>query len=315
MRPVLTALRPRKVFLEQLITPLRIIEQIRRANPSHLAWKGTWPTSCTQFVVGAVGETDLDLLQTTDKLRTQFKIARAYYSKFSPVLDTPFENLPPANLRRSNRLYQAFYLLRDYQFNLEDIEFSPTGHLNLLKDPKLTWAEHHLQHQPIELNSADYEQLIKIPGIGPQIARKIILSAAMVRFGISATSANLGSPPNVPTDLSCWMAANPLTNLHYLMLAKKRKIRHFISEPISIHFDTPPLHPKSPPCPNSFTWQDRDFRVIKCLAEWHDFSRRGRMARNMQPQHATSASKHGSWGVGRFYFDVETEPPRLPDVL
>ena len=194
----LSRLAPRKAFLDQLITPLKIIEQIRRSNPSHLAWKNTWPTSCTQFVVGAVGETDLDLLQTTDNLRTHFKIARAYFSKFSPVLDTPFENLPPANLWRSNRLYQAFYLLRDYQFTLEDIEFSPSGHLDLRKDPKLAWAENHLQYQPVEVNSADYEQLIKIPGIGPQIARKIILSrrygkirdiSDLRKFGVSTKRA------------------------------------------------------------------------------------------------------------------------------
>ena len=194
----LNRLAPRKVFLDQLITPLKIIEQIRRANPSHLAWKGTWPSSCTQFVVGAVGETDLDLLQTTDNLRTHFKIARAYFSKFSPVLNTPFENLPPANLRRSNRLYQAFYLLRDYKFSLEDIEFSTSGHLDLRKDPKLAWAENHLQFQPVEINSADYEQLIKVPGIGPQIAQKIILSrrygkirdiSDLRKFGVSTKRA------------------------------------------------------------------------------------------------------------------------------
>lgn len=128
----------------------------------------------------------------------------------------------------------------------------------------------------------------------------------MVRYGISATSANLASRPNGLIVLYCWMVANLPTNQPFLMSTDKRKIDHFISEPITIHFDNPPLHPKSPPCPNSFTWQERPYKVIQCLAEWHDFSRRGRMARNMQPQHATSASKHGSWGVGRFYFDVET---------
>ena len=172
----LNKLAPRKVFLDQLLRPLKIIEQIRQSQPAHLAWKGFWPSSCTQFVVGAVGETDLDLLQTTDNLRTHFKISRAYFSSFSPVLNTPFENLPPSNVWRMNRLYQAFYLLRDYQFSLEDIQFSGSGHLDLKKDPKLAWAEEHLEHQPIEVNTADYEQLIKIPGIGPQMAHKIILS-------------------------------------------------------------------------------------------------------------------------------------------
>jgi len=91
------------------------------------------------------------------------------------------------------------------------------------------------------------------------------------------------------------------------MSFEKRKVKHFISEPISIQFDTPPLHAKSPPCPNGFTWREQEFKVVRCLAEWHDFNRRGRMARNMQPQHAASATRQGSWGVGRFYFDVVTE--------
>jgi predicted DNA-binding helix-hairpin-helix protein len=194
----LNKLAPRKVFLDQLLRPLKIIEQIRQSHPAHLAWKGYWPSSCTQFVVGAVDETDLDLLQTTDNLRTHFKISRAYFSSFSPVLDTPFENLPPSNVWRMNRLYQAFYLLRDYQFSLEDIQFSGTGHLDLKKDPKLAWAEEHLEHQPIEVNTADYEQLIKIPGIGPQMAHKIILSrrydkirdiSDLRKFGASARRA------------------------------------------------------------------------------------------------------------------------------
>lgn len=194
----LRQLAPRKVFLDQLLRPLKVIEQIRQSHPAHLAWKGTWPSSCTQFVVGAVGETDLDLLQTTDNLRSHFKIARAYFSGFSPVLDTPFENLPSSNTWRTNRLYQAFYLLRDYQFGLEDIQFSPSGHLDLGKDPKLAWAEAHLQGRPVEVNTADYEQLIKIPGIGPQIAQKIILSrrcdkirdiSDLRKFGASAQRA------------------------------------------------------------------------------------------------------------------------------
>jgi hypothetical protein len=87
----------------------------------------------------------------------------------------------------------------------------------------------------------------------------------------------------------------------------KLKVKHFISEDITIHFDSPPLHPKSPPCPNGFTWRETEFRITKCLSESKNFARKGRMARNMQPQHAEVASKRGSWGVGRFYFEVETD--------
>ena len=170
----LQRLAPRKVFFQELLTPLRIIDNIRKTYPAHLAWKQHWPSSCTQFVVGAVGESDLDLLQTTVNLQKNFRIKRAYYSGFSPVRNTPFENLPAINTWRKHRLYQAFYLLRDYQFDLEEIGFSGKGNLSLEKDPKLAWAEINLRHQPIEINTADYPQLLKIPGVGPTTAARIM---------------------------------------------------------------------------------------------------------------------------------------------
>lgn len=170
----LSRLAPHKVFYTELLEPLRMIEEIRKEFPPHLAWKDTWPSSCTQFVVGAVGESDLDLLGTTNRIFSSFHIRRAYFSKFTPVINTPFENLPPLNPWRQHRLYQAFYLLRDYQFDLEEIQFSQEGNLNLRKDPKLAWAENNLLENPVEINTAEYQQLIKIPGIGPITARKIL---------------------------------------------------------------------------------------------------------------------------------------------
>jgi len=95
------------------------------------------------------------------------------------------------------------------------------------------------------------------------------------------------------------------------MESKNLLVKHFISEPISVHFLSPPLHVKSPPCPDGFTWRDQRYEVAQCLSEWKDFKRRGRMARNMQPQHAEQASIHGSWGVGRFYFEVQTSNNRF----
>ena len=172
----LNALAPHKTFFTELQQPLKVIEQIRRSMPPHLAWRGYWPSSCTQFVVGAVGESDLDLLQTTHHLSTQFNITRAYYSNFTPVNNTPFEHLPPSNPWRQHRLYQAFFLLRDYQFDFQELPLNPTGFLSLEKDPKLLWAEMHLLHSPIEVNTADFTQLIKIPGIGAIGAKKIIKS-------------------------------------------------------------------------------------------------------------------------------------------
>jgi Family of unknown function (DUF6504) len=79
---------------------------------------------------------------------------------------------------------------------------------------------------------------------------------------------------------------------------------HFIDEPIEVLFDRPPALEKSPECPQGFLWQGNVYRVEQLLEEWRDYRRRGRMARNMQPEHAQRASLKGSWGVGRFYFRV-----------
>ena len=79
---------------------------------------------------------------------------------------------------------------------------------------------------------------------------------------------------------------------------------HFLDQPIEVSFDTPPVREKAPDCPNRFIWQDKTYQVLEMLSAWTDFKRRGRMARNMQPQHAAVASTRGSLNVGRYYFRV-----------
>lgn len=90
------------------------------------------------------------------------------------------------------------------------------------------------------------------------------------------------------------------------MGSSQLKFKHFHSEPIVALFAAPPVQKKTPPCPDAFTWQDKSYQVKRCLSEWKDFGRRGKMAHNMQPQHLEAASQHGSWGVGKIYFEVET---------
>ncbi|MEZ4769853.1 MAG: DUF6504 family protein [Caldilineales bacterium] len=88
----------------------------------------------------------------------------------------------------------------------------------------------------------------------------------------------------------------------------------FISEPIEVQFDVPPELKKKPGVPDRFVWRDEAFRVVELLSEWRDYSRRGRMAVNMRPEHAEVASHRGSWGVGRTYFRVRTEGGRIFDI-
>ncbi len=88
----------------------------------------------------------------------------------------------------------------------------------------------------------------------------------------------------------------------------------FIGEPIEVVFDEPPTLEKKPGCPNGFVWRGETHRVAEELAAWVDYTRRGRMARNMSPRHATTATLRGSWGVGRFYFRVRTDAGRIFDL-
>ena len=170
----LEQLAPRKNFMEELLRPMRYFEQIRRNLPARQGWKGRWPSLTTQFVVGAVGESDLELLSTTEFLHQQMKLSRAYYSRFKPIDDTPLENLPAESPVRERRLYQASFLLRDYGFNLEELDFNQEGHLALDLDPKQAWADSHLSGSPIEINRASREDLLRVPGLGPKSVAAIL---------------------------------------------------------------------------------------------------------------------------------------------
>jgi len=170
----LKKLAPRKQFVEELLQPLKWIDQIRHTQPAYKGWNQHWPSSVTQFVVSAVGETDLELLATTEYLYNQLQLKRTYYSSFNPITDTPLENLPPGSPVREHRLYEASFLLRDYGFGLEELPFNTDGHLPLNVDPKYAWAQTNLLNNPIEINRVDNRELLRVPGIGPKSAKAIM---------------------------------------------------------------------------------------------------------------------------------------------
>lgn len=89
---------------------------------------------------------------------------------------------------------------------------------------------------------------------------------------------------------------------------------HFLDHPIEPIFDTPPALEKSPDCPNGFVWENKTYRITEMLASWSDFTRRGKMARNMRPAHAAVASSRGSLNVGRFYFRVKVDTGQVFDI-
>jgi hypothetical protein len=88
----------------------------------------------------------------------------------------------------------------------------------------------------------------------------------------------------------------------------------FYDEPIEVTFDQAPLYAKRPDCPRAFRWREEDFRIVEMLSEEQNFERRGRSARNMVPEHAVTASRVGSWGVGRYFFCVVVENGRIFDI-
>lgn len=139
----------------------------------------------TQMIVGATPETDKDILWVSSALYKRPTMKRVYYSGFVPV--NAYDNRLPAlkqpPLVRENRLYQADWLLRFYQFKVEEIVDDAYPHLDLEVDPKLAWALRHPECFPVDINKADYEMILRVPGIGVKSAQLIVVSRRHGRLG------------------------------------------------------------------------------------------------------------------------------------
>ena len=170
----LECLAPQKRYFEEIINCLQWIHEIRTSEFANRTFKNQWPSISTQFVVGPAKESDNELISASSDLFRRFKLSRIYFMAFSPVINTPFENIAAENPVRENRLYQASFLLRDYGFQMEDFYFDETGNLSLSQDPKTTWAEKNLLECPLEINKASKEELLRVPGIGVKRANNII---------------------------------------------------------------------------------------------------------------------------------------------
>ncbi len=131
----------------------------------------------TQMVIGATPETDFEIMRVAKEFYKNYNLKRVYYSGYIPINKEnnflpEIGSAPP--LLRENRLYQTDWLLRFYDFQLEEILNSKRQHLDLDIDPKLSWALDNPQFFPIDINTADYKMIIRIPGIGRQSAMKIV---------------------------------------------------------------------------------------------------------------------------------------------
>lgn len=130
----------------------------------------------TQMVIGATPETDKDIMQTADKFYRDFSLKRVYYSGYVPISQDkrlPMIGTQPP-LIRENRLYQTDWLMRFYGFHVNELLNDANPHLDADIDPKLSWALRNLQFFPVDINTAAYKMILRIPGIGVSSARKIV---------------------------------------------------------------------------------------------------------------------------------------------
>lgn len=140
----------------------------------------------TQMIVGATSETDRDILNVSSALYQRPTMKRVYYSGYISVntYDKRLPALKQPPLVRENRLYQADWLLRFYQFRVDELVDDASLDLDLEVDPKLAWALRHPEFFPVNILTADYEALLRVPGIGVRSARLIVLSRRFSRIGL-----------------------------------------------------------------------------------------------------------------------------------
>ncbi|MGI6733353.1 MAG: putative DNA modification/repair radical SAM protein [Anaerovoracaceae bacterium] len=130
----------------------------------------------SQMIIGAAGESDREIIKTSESLYRGFRMKRVYYSAYIPVIDSPklpsLMTAPP--LVREHRLYQSDWLMRFYGFQADEILDADNPFLDLDLDPKVAWALRHLDLFPIEINKASKEELLRVPGIGTVSVGRIL---------------------------------------------------------------------------------------------------------------------------------------------
>lgn len=158
-----------KDYHNDVLRRMKWIGRLKKHHP-HLAPSG----QSTQLIVGANDETDQDILKRAKWLNKHLNINLSYLSPFEPLQETPLENHENPADNRTPRLYQAQFLLNSYGFSFDELILDDDGFLFLDDDPKLLWAESHRDLFPVEVNEANFNELLRVPGIGKISAQKII---------------------------------------------------------------------------------------------------------------------------------------------
>ena len=166
-----------------ILQPMRQIQARSAENREEIALYRHAPRfvpagQSTQMIVGAMGESDYQLIRTAESLYRNFSLKRVFYSAFVNVnQDTSLPMVPQGpSLLREHRLYQADWLMRFYGFQAGELLSDSRPDFSLMLDPKCDWAIRHLEYFPVEVNRADYHDLLRVPGIGVRSAQKIVAS-------------------------------------------------------------------------------------------------------------------------------------------
>lgn len=177
---------------EDMIKPMQVVQNaIIENRESKKLFKSTplfAPAGqSTQMVIGATPETDLEILYLANGFYKKFNMRRVYYSGYVPVSND--NRLPaigtPVPMIRENRLYQADWLMRFYGFKVQEIVDRENPLLDTDIDPKLGWALRNLHLFPLDINKADYEMIVRVPGIGIQSAKKICAARKFANLTVS----------------------------------------------------------------------------------------------------------------------------------
>ncbi|MFR9236244.1 MAG: putative DNA modification/repair radical SAM protein, partial [Eisenbergiella massiliensis] len=166
---------------KNILTPMRLIQNGIAVNKNEVAVYRHAPVfvpagQSTQMIIGATPENDYQIMSVAQNLYDKFSLKRVFYSAFVQVNeDKDLPALPGGPpLLREHRLYQADWLLRFYGFRADELLDEKRPNFNVLLDPKEDWALRHLEFFPVEINRADYQVLLRVPGIGVKSAQRIV---------------------------------------------------------------------------------------------------------------------------------------------
>ncbi|MGL4345403.1 MAG: putative DNA modification/repair radical SAM protein, partial [Cellulosilyticaceae bacterium] len=166
---------PSEIFKPMSLIRSHITESIANRRTSRKAPLFVPGGQSTQLIVGASPETDLNILTLAEGLYNKYDLKRVYYSAYVPVnTHTHLPTLATPPTLREHRLYQSDWLLRMYGFKADELLDARHPLLDINFDPKTSWALRHMEHFPLEVNTAPYEMLLRVPGIGIRGAKKIV---------------------------------------------------------------------------------------------------------------------------------------------